>query len=202
MTTKFSICSEALIALDANTISNFDIDPSTGEYDSKEKKVAATLYDLIKRDELSNYLWNFNTTTFEVSRELATPVTTNWKYQYALPPNFLRLLKVVDPDGAAIAYREEGGKILSNEERAFAVYQRDVSESEFDNYPHFHACLVARLKWEFAEPIVGEGSKIERAAKEYQAKRQTAKRVDAQSNPPRVLFNSRTSGWRQARVGR
>lgn len=201
MATKYSLCSEALIALGAETITNFDIDQNTGEYDSVEKKVAATLYDSLKRDELTNHLWNFNKATFELSREVANPVTTNWAYQYALPSDFLRLVRVVDSNGNAIDFTEMGGRVLANETRAFAVYQRDITEAEFSKVPHFHSCFVARLKAEFAEPITREGSKVERAWREYQNKRETAKRIDAQSNPPPPLINSGNSSWVRARAG-
>ena len=201
MATKYSLCSEALISLGAETITNFDIDQNTGEYDSAEKKVAATLYDSLKRDELTSYLWNFNKVTLELSREVATPVTTDWAYQYAIPADFLRLIRVVDAQGNAIDFNEVGGKVLANETRAFAVYQRELTEAEFGSVPYFHTCFVARLKAEFAEPITREGSKVERAWKEYQNKRETAKRIDAQSNPPPPLINSGNSRWVRARAG-
>lgn len=190
--TKFSLCSQAFIGLGANTISDFDVDPVTGLYDSNEKTLAATRYDSIKRSELSGYQWSFCTYTVELSREVVTPPAP-WTYQFLPPSDMLRIVRCEDTSGDGIDYELRSNKVYSDSDRVLARYMADVDEDDMP--PYFQELMVARLRWEFSGPIRDEGSKQERALKEYQLARREARRTDAQSNPPSRLYTGRNSTW-------
>lgn len=190
--TAIDIVSRALIKIGANPISSFD-EPT------REAEVAGNLYDGIRDSELTTYLWNFATQTVELNREDVTPLDKSLPYVYQLPSDHLRTRHIFNTSGNNVGYLEEGNKIYCDETRAFIRYLYRAPESKFPEF--FIDSLVARLAWEFAEPVNGEDSVEDKRAKEYQFKYKRARLADAHSNPPIALITPENSRIHRARFG-
>lgn len=190
--TKFNIISQAMTKIDADEVQSFSDQ-------TREKEVAQTLYDQVKKSELTSYQWNFAINNFILSQEVGDPTDPNWKFKFLKPTNCLAVLNVMDSSGSSVPYRDEGDRILTNHKTAIAKFIADIDEALMP--ASFVDSLVARLASEFAQPLNGSASLIRNAANEYQLKHRAAARVDAQSNPPRELFSDRASTWLGARDG-
>jgi hypothetical protein len=190
--TSLDLCSRALTKIDQDPIQSFD-------EASKAAQTCDILYEAIRDSELSNYFWNFNTKDFELSQEVDTPLNPQWSYQYTLSADHLRTIRAMDINGDDIDFLEEDGKVYANDDRVVLKYLRRIDEAYFPGY--FQDCLVARLAYELAEPLVGEKDLNDKSFAEYETKRKFARTVDGQSNPSRKLWGPEQSSWVQSRSG-
>jgi len=166
--TDITIKSNALRKIGAAAISS-DTDGTN------EASVAADLYPIIKESALSNYDWNFATTTFSLNRDVAAPTNTAYDYSFQLPTDTLQVLYITNTSGVSISDWEiANDKILTNTSAILAVYIRDMSEVDFPSF--FTDMLIARCAFEFAEPVVGIGTVRDRAEREYVNKLAQAQR--------------------------
>ena len=89
MVTKFNICSQALIDIDAETIASFTENTRSAE-------VAGIRYDSSKKYLLTIYPWNFTVKDIQLSRLVSTPIDENWDYEYTEPSDILKLKNIYD----------------------------------------------------------------------------------------------------------
>jgi len=61
---------------------------------STEAKVCALWYDVVRQDILCDYPWAFAKLTVDLSQTANTP-PTNWGYQYTIPSDCLRFLRII-----------------------------------------------------------------------------------------------------------
>lgn len=90
----------------------------------KESDACELIYEELRDSVLSMHDWNFATKRVKLAQLSATPAF-EWKYQYALPADFLRLTSVHDNSsgGGHVRYKIEGNAILTD---ASALYLRYV----------------------------------------------------------------------------
>lgn len=191
--TKFDICSNALIMLDAATISSFDDN-------TKEADLCAVRYKFVKEDEQVQHTWNFNTVYAELARDTKEPTEQNWRYQFTQPTDMLRLNAVFNQNGNAISdFENRQGKIFANNERVFLKYQADASETEFPVF--FREVLIYRMAAELSQAISGDQRIVDTQWNLYRDKLRTARRIDTQSNMPKRVIGTNNSPWIQGRTG-
>lgn len=188
--TKFDICSRALGKIDAETINSF----ADG---TKESEQSALHYEAEKKTLLTLRAWNANTFDFKMSRDVVAPITTQYKYRYTIPSDWLRTINVSDSSGRSVPYRQQGRKIYTDEPEAYIRYQADLDESDFP--PYLAQALVARMANILAEPLVGEAELNQKTYAEAQQALTDAIRIDAQENPPIQLVSAANSGWVRVR---
>lgn len=190
--TKFDYITRATTKLGAEKVNSFDDQ-------TVEANVAQQLYEPTVQAEMSVGYWNCCRKTFELSRDVAAPNDPNYQYQFQLPADYLQIEKAINDAGVAVAYQIEGSKLLSNSPRVFLQYMVRIEESTWPVY--LQDVIVARLTWQFAEPLNGEGATIARALNEYERARRDARRIDAQQTPPQTIINNGTAVWVQSREG-
>lgn len=63
---------------------------------SKEAKICQLWYDVVRQEMLTEYPWDFAKVTVALSQTANTP-PMNWIYQFAIPSDCLRMLRILVP---------------------------------------------------------------------------------------------------------
>lgn len=174
-----NICSRALNAIGAESISSFDDG-------TDEAKIANAKYETAKKDLLAVYPWTFNTAEVYLGR-LNSDSLAKYTYLYELPTDWLRTLAI--KQGATMVpfcYRQ--GKINTDYETASIEYLYDIDETDMPAY--FVSLLIDRLARDFLIPVTGKNDDYAIFDRIYQNNLATAKNVDAQSKSPSVIDTS------------
>jgi hypothetical protein len=118
--------------------------------------------------------------------------------RFALPIDFIRLLKVLHPH--EIHYDIEGRDLLAHTHHCEIQYVRSVDNANlFDS--HFVDCLSLLISHKAAYAITGSSNRAAEQLAKYQDALQTAKRINGQERTlpfvvsNKALFASRYSGW-------
>lgn len=165
--TKVDICSQALALIRANSISSF-------QEDSEEAKTCSLLYDSFVKDIFSRYPWSFATKIQVLSRLAIDPEDTKYKYAYAMPNDWLRVLAVYDNNGNLIDDYEISGEDLANSSSGVKTpvllansssgvkikYTRYVEESNWPGY--FINYAIHALADLLAGPITDDDATIDK----------------------------------------
>lgn len=123
MTSSVSICSNALLALGAHPINDFD-------EDTDHTRLGANLYPTVRNRLLRAHLWNCAIKLVVLSPVSAAPIF-GYCYQFSLPGDF-RVLSVGELRND-IDYRIEGSQLLSNVDVVRLRYIfRNEDESTWD----------------------------------------------------------------------
>lgn len=128
MATKFDICSNALVQIGANSISDF-----SGV--SKESEVCGLIYDQTVKMWLSSYWWRFATKIGQLSRDVSAP-SALWSASYAQPGDMIALQSVSVGD-VNIPFDRYENKILcdaSASDAVYATYTYAISETYWPAY--------------------------------------------------------------------
>src|SRR3990167_10132188 len=108
---QVDICNYALIKIGAKPITSL-------ADDNKAAKTCTKIYDIVRDDILRLFPWNFAIKRVELAR-LATAPAFGYTYQYSLPSDCLRVLRLHDN---TTVYKIENGKLLTNAATAKVVY--------------------------------------------------------------------------------
>lgn len=179
-TGKVGICNAALIRLGENTISSFDDG-------SLEANACSLLWDSSRREILELHPWKFAITRSSwnaatesggLSRTASdTPVNIEYKYEYTLPSNCIKLLKVYQ-DGD---YKLEGRNIITDSEECHIKYVKD--ESTTTNWsPVFLKVMEAKMAYELAYTVSRQAGLIEQMAALLERSLMVARSVDSQQD--------------------
>lgn len=85
MASKITICNRALSKLGADRITSLDDD-------NKAARAMKSAFDFVRDAELRAHVWNFSVKRAELAALASVPVW-GYSYEYALPTDFLKLLK-------------------------------------------------------------------------------------------------------------
>jgi len=155
-TGKIGICNAALIRLGEITIVDFT-------EASLQATACSLLWDSSRREMLQSHPWNFaiarsSWTAATESGGLArtasaTPVNKEYKYEYTLPTDCIKLLKVYyDYD-----YKVEGRLIMTDTEECHIKYVTDIEDTTLFT-PMFRKVMESKMAYELAYTVVrGEG---------------------------------------------
>ena len=146
--TKFEICTQAMLAIGAPKITNFD-------GSTPESAICGAIYPSILEAALQRHPWAFCTI---FARQLArldeTPTNVEYSYVYQLPADLLSLMRVHDTN----TYRIEQRKLLSNLTSVKVDYIFRVAESDFPAY--FVLALAAEIAAGAAVPLTEDMQKF------------------------------------------
>ena len=131
MASVVDICNSALNLLGASTISALTDD-------SKNARLCNQRYEPIRNRVFRGHAWNCLTKRVQLAQDSTAPVV-EYSFQYTLPSDCLRVLKVhtgvTDSIESDIDYAVEGRKIKSNEGTLYLVYIAiDADPNNYDTY--------------------------------------------------------------------
>ncbi|WP_428246751.1 hypothetical protein [Ferrovibrio sp.] len=175
MFTAVDIFNAALAGLAVDPISSWDDG-------SAAAKIGRPLYPIERDRLLSLYPWSF-ASDFAAPQRLA-PAGPDDPFLYAVPPDALRIVTLLDERGDAVYYRREiGNRLRAMGEAASLVW---ISRTDEQLWPGFFAELLAAfLEARCCKALTGQdGGGLFNLA---QTKFITAKGADAQQSSPRVL---------------
>lgn len=171
-----SICSNALLDLGAQSISDFT-------ENTDRAKIVANIYPSARDDLLREHVWKF-----AIKRTLLAPDADKpafgYTYAYTLPADFLKAITVnygYYPD-----YTIENGKILTNENSiALRYIYQNVDVTTYD--AAFIKLLTLMIKSKIAYSVTQSTSLAEAIKQEFIYELRSAKAIDGQQVPPEAL---------------
>lgn len=178
MATKEEICTNALMLLGDSPIASFN-------ENTPRARLCANLYPIAKRAILRAHPWNCAQRRVQLA-PLASAPAFDWRFQFALPGDFLRVVQVGQSWTAGEDYLIEGNRILANTSVLPLVYVAECTESVFDSL--LTGVMVKRMELDLAYPITKSTSLRESLKEDFYRKGTgvlaQAKAVDGQENPP------------------
>lgn len=147
---------------------------------SPEARACSVAYDSNRRDELRKHRWNF-----AIKRVVLTPDATapafDFKYQFTLPSDCLRVLRPNTPD---LDWQIEGRKILTNDSNTLYLrYIADIEDcAQWD--ASFYNVVAGALAIDICEKLTQSNQKKQLCAQLYADDVKMAKRVDAFESGP------------------
>lgn len=189
---KVSICNQALNRLSISAITSLT-------ENSKQARAMNLIFDQVYKDALSIRSWNFATTRVQLGRLTASP-NSGYTYQYQLPTDCIRIIKIVNSSLYEIEYRIEGKQLLTDEPSVYVEYVKNITDFGMLP-PTFTSYLILSLALEACFSLTGNVSLADRLTQEKMLKLREAKKADAIESAPRIKFNStilnnRYGGWR------
>ena len=178
--TKFDVCSNALVAIGAEPITDF----AGG---STESAVASQLYQSTIDNWLTLYDWRFASKQAQLSRLVAVP-SSLWTAAYQAPADIIKLKGVFVVD-RAIEYDRYGDKIYCNAQSTDTViadYLYSIAPEYWPPYFVMLAELALMKRFAFAlagkldlkATVDGDLQQQFALAKNADARQQTAKRIN------------------------
>ena len=131
MASVIDICNSALNLLGASTISALT-------EDTKNARLCNQRYEPIRNRVFRSHNWNCLIQRVELGRNSAAPVV-EYTYSYALPADFLRVLKIhngsTDSISADLPYKIEGKNLITDQTTVYLVYiALDADPTNYDAY--------------------------------------------------------------------
>lgn len=185
MASKSDIINLALIALGNEPLMSLADTSRSGRF-------ANAMYDIKRKAMLQEHVWKCARQLVILSSPLAAVPLYTWTAAFQLPADFIRLVQL---ECLGTKFLIQGNVILSMDATVNLDYVYDLkTEGLMD--PLFVDAFSSRLAFELALPLTGDNQKKDSMWKEYQAKINKAKFVNAiQSAHDRF----ETSGWLNSR---
>jgi len=185
MTSKVSICNQALSLVGANVITSLDDD-------TQEAKLCKLNYDNLRDTVLEAHDWTFAIKWYDLPA-LANPPLSEFANAYEIPSDVLRIMFVGQNYENQANWQVEGGNIVTDDTTCRC--QTIISIDDPSRYsPLFVQAFVARIAMELAIPITNSRTLMESNAQLYRAKVQDAVTKDNQQGRTRRI----RSTWLQA----
>ncbi|CCH49603.1 hypothetical protein [Pseudodesulfovibrio piezophilus] len=191
-TSVIEICNNALLDLGEDVIM------SLGD-ESKAAGLCNNRWPAVRDAVLRAHPWNCAMSQAELAVSSIAPLW-RWEYKYVLPPDFLRIVRVVGQDGTEVGDWEiQGGVILCDEEAPMFIsyVRRELDPMKYDAL--LDEALSARLAATLAYPLSASTSLAQAYWNIYQEKLGEARGVDAREGIPESVT---ATGWLGAKIGR
>lgn len=195
MASEVSVCSQALVMLGALSISSFE---------ENNGPTCDELFSQVKENVLLSHPWRFNTIKGEQLARAVEEPTTQYNFEYILPPDSLVSLPRTVwnssfNSGRGTPYTDFNifkKRLLTNAEQIFIDYQINVEADDFP--PHVTELLIRAMAARLARPVTGDES-IVRATyaeawgstteKGKGGESRVARRIDDQGHPSQAIKN-------------
>ena len=184
MATEAGICNSALAKLGNNRIVSLT-----------EGTPAASLcleqYARLRDHLLRQHGWNFAASRARLA-QLSSMPAFGYRYQFALPADWMRTIGVYSAGGAGITeYATESGPAEGRVLRTHysEIYLRYVRRLTDPNVmdPAFREALAWRLAMELAVPLAKSGRLRDRMERGFEDALAVSKSVDGQDDPPQAV---------------
>ncbi len=191
-TSVIEICNNALQDLGEDTITSLTDN-------NKGARVCNQRWPATRDAVLRAHPWNCAMSQAELPAGATAPVW-KWDYQYQLPVDFLRIVRVVNNQEREISQWEVQGKIiLCNEEAPIFIsyIRRETVVQYYDAL--LDEALSARMSAALAYPLTGSTSLAQAFWDVYREKILEARGVDAREGVPESVV---PNTWLTAKMGR
>ena len=170
-----NIINRALALLGVNTITSLSDT-------SKPAATASVLWDDTRAAVFRSHPWNCLTKRVALAQASPAP-TYGYTYKYALPSDFLRLIRLENPTDN---YQIENDFILYDNDTLNIQYLALITDvTKYDTL--LIDALATRLAADLAQPLLQSTNAMEQMYKMYDLKLKEARYVDAQENCQDVL---------------
>lgn len=188
MASVTSICNRALQRLGT---SNRILDITD---DTRNGRACNVCYNPLRQKELRKHYWGFAKADQVLSPIDGTPVDPNFKYQFLLPPDCLRIIKPVDP---LLDWQVSGRSILTSQSNVlYLKYIKDVTDPTlFDAI--FSEMLSCSMADAMCEEITQSTSKKATIKDDYKDLQVEGKQTNAFETIP---VGGETGTWILARL--
>ena len=162
------VCNSALQRVGATTIISLSDN-------TPEARCCNVAYDSNRRDEIRKHPWTFAVSRAVLAPDDAAPLF-DFKYQYTLPIDCLRVLRSSDFD---LDWKVEGRKILSNNDNPLYLrYIADITDAaQWD--ASFYNVVSAALAVDLVERLTQSNTKKQLLLDEYHDAVRIARRMNA-----------------------
>ena len=131
MASVVNMCNSALNLIGASTISALT-------EDTKNARLCNQRYEPVRNRVFRGHNWNCLIKRVELARNSTAPVM-EYTYSYALPSDFLRVLKIhngtTDSIASDLDYKVEGKNIVTNQTTVYLAYiALDTDPNNYDTY--------------------------------------------------------------------
>ena len=170
--TDLQIANKALTKLGLPTIQSFDSQEEAA-------RLAGAIFGTVRDFELATYPWAFAIKRTELPA-LAEAPAFGYKFQYSLPPDFLRLEGIYNCGGAdKNAYELEGNNLLTDIGAPLQIryISRELNQIKWP--PYFVEAVATKLAYEMCERLKQDPQRKSVLWQEYQAIIGAAKRCNA-----------------------
>jgi hypothetical protein len=171
MTTDISICNAALLMANASEINSFD--DST-----REARMCKALYETTKNFVMQKHPWSFTLFQEELAQTINTPLF-DYRYEYQLPTDYLRILKIDTPPGNE--YRILKDKLLTDQTAVEVLYQKDPGEAFYPAY--FTRTVEFRMAELLSKALVQDENMAQIYQADYLLAIREARGIDSQNSP-------------------
>lgn len=174
MATDISICSAALLMLNADEITSFDDE-------TREAKLCAALYETTKENILQMHPWRFALGQVTLAKLTSTPLY-GFNNAFQLPANTLRVIEI----DSGLEYQIYEDMLFTDADTVNAVIQFAPPESEFPAY--FTRLMEFAMAELLASALLADESKMQIFERAKLRQMQSARSVDSQIQPT-LTFN-------------
>lgn len=177
---EVSICNEALIQLDRNTITSLTADTSP------EAIACNRVYAQVRDQMLRSHPWNFATKRESLALLTAEDPLLEFDNTFQLPNDFLRAVKLYD---TTARYKIEGTTLLIDDSAAKLIYiRRETDSTKFDSL--FVEAFVLKLAIRLGYALSGSTSRIAQLRADFKKVYAEARKVDGQEGTHDTMQNN------------
>jgi len=172
MASVVAICNEALGLLGASFITDLS--------DSSNEAVLCNRFYETSRDCVirDGGYWNSSKAEAALSPLSTTPIM-GWSYEYLLPSNLLRILKVQNTGGNLLEYEIRGKKLLADESGIEILYAKKITDpNDYDSL--LYTAVVFYLAYMISYAIRRDVKVTAELFRAYQIHKDLAMSMDAQ----------------------
>ncbi|MBU1248424.1 MAG: hypothetical protein KKB70_06990 [Proteobacteria bacterium] len=191
-TSVIEICNNALQDLGEDTITSLTDN-------NKCARLCNQRWRATRDAVLRAHPWNCAMSQEELPASTIAPVW-KWDYQFQLPADFLRIVRVVNSEEREISNWEVQGKIILCDEEAplyISYIRREIDPQQYDAL--LSEALSARMSAALAYPLTGSTSLAQAFWDIYREKTLEARGVDAREGVPESIV---PNSWITAKLGR
>jgi hypothetical protein len=181
MASDIDICNTGLFLVGADEITSF-------QDDTREAKISNVIYETTKQALLSCHIWNFSLKFAELAgttlASTAAAYDFDYKYEYTLPSDFLRMAKTDDLNNSLYDHPYEivGKKLYTNASPVNIQYQSSgINESTFP--APFQRAFELELAKLYAASLLQDETQVELWSKLARDALMKAKTIDASDDP-------------------
>ena len=177
MASVVNICNSALNLIGASTISALT-------EDTKNARLCNQRYEPVRNRVFRGHNWNCLIKRVELARNSTAPVM-EFNYAYALPSDFLRVMKIhngtTDSIAADLPYKVEGKNIVTDQTTVYLVYVAlDTDPNNYDAY--LREAISHQLAADLAYPITNNATLANNYMTRADERLREARFIDATEN--------------------
>jgi len=177
MASTVDIVNNALNILGASTISSLT-------EDTKNARISNQRYENVRNRVFRGHPWNCLIKRIQLAQNSTAPVI-EYTYAYALPSDFLRVLKIhngtTDSVASDMPYKIEGTNLITDEATVYLVYvSKDTDSTNYDAY--LYEVLAYQLAADMAYGITNNATLAKNLLADADEKLREARFVDSTEN--------------------